>query len=211
MIKLVRTLISLLVLYIVIVVVLNTAFIPNNYRTCSLDCLKPDSDCLVNLKCQKSDVIVVLSGGDTIARTDYGIELFQAGIANNILFVGAAADGSASNASVMAAHAIKNGVPMQNILVEEESRNTCENAKKAEKIIKDNNWKEITLVTSAYHQRRALGEFKKSFDGTYDIYNAPLKKDKDWSSSSWFVSPKSWWLATQEFVGWLRQLGGWSC
>ncbi len=212
MIKLIKTLISLLVVYVILVVVLNTAFIPNDYRGCTLECLQPTVECEgKNVGCQKTDVIVVLSGGDTKARAEYGITLYRFGIANKILFVGAAAeDGSPSNASVMADLAYTSGVPMEAVLVEEASRNTCENAKKAKSIIEQNKLRRITLVTSAYHQRRALAEFKKSFDHEYEIFNAPLAQDKDWPSA-WYTNPNSWVLASKEFFGFLRQLSGWDC
>ncbi|MGI6612747.1 MAG: YdcF family protein [Candidatus Nanosyncoccaceae bacterium] len=212
MIKLIRGLISLAVLYAIVIVLFNTVLVPNDYRNCTLECLQPTVECQGrNIGCQKSDVIVVLSGGDTQARAEYGISLYRVGIADKILFVGAAAeDGSPSNASVMAALAYKSGVPVEAVLVEESSRNTCENAKKVKSVIGQSNLTRITLVTSAYHQRRALAEFKKNFDHKYDIFNAPLTQDKDWPAA-WYASPNSWILASKEFFGWLRQLSGWDC
>lgn len=212
MIRLVRSLISLAILYAIVVVLLNTVFLPNDYRNCTLQCLQPSVECEgKNIGCQKSDVIVVLSGGDTKARAEYGINLYRVGIAKKILFVGAAAEeGSPSNASVMADLAYTSGVPVENVLVEEASRNTCENAKKAKNIIEQNHFTKITLVTSAYHQRRAMAEFKKNLNHEYEIFNAPLVQDKDWPAS-WYTNPNSWWLASKELFGWLRQLTGWDC
>lgn len=212
MIKFIKVLVALLVAYVITIVVFNIALVPNDYRGCTLECLQPTVECEgKNVGCPKSDVIVVLSGGDTKARAEYGINLYRVGIANKILFVGAAAeDSSPSNASVMAGIAYTSGVPVESVLVEEGSRNTCENAKMAKAIIEQYRFSRITLVTSAYHQLRAAGEFKKSFDYTYEVFNAPLVQDKDWPAA-WYANPNSWWLASKEFFGWLRQLTGWDC
>lgn len=212
MFKLIRSLISLAVIFAIVVVLLNTVFLLNDYKSCSLECLRPTVECEAKnaATCQKSDVIVVLSGGDTAARTKYGITLYNLGIAPKILFVGAAADGNESNAAAMSAIAMRSSVPVENILVEEKSRNTCENAKLSKTTLKDNDFRKITLVTSAYHQRRAFNEFKKELGGDYEIYNAPLTQDSDWSGS-WYLSPKAWWLASKEAFGLLRQFSGWDC
>lgn len=202
MIKLIRSIVSSVVLLAIAVGLYSTVMVPNDYRDCGLD-MKG---------CKKSDVIVVLSGGDTQARANYGVNLYRMGIAPKILFVGAAAqEGVDSNAKTMETIATNSGVPVNDVIIEEKSRNTCENAKLAKDIIEERGFKEITLVTSAYHQHRALGEFKKNLDiEKHTIYNAPLVEDKDWSSS-WYLTPNSWWLATKEFFGWFRQLAGWSC
>lgn len=212
MFKLIRSLISLIVGCAIAIVLLNTVFLPNDYKSCSLECLQASAECEAknSTSCQKSDVIIVLSGGDTMARAKYGITLYNLGIAKKLLFVGAAADGSESNASAMSALAMRSGVPIEDILVEEQSRNTCENAKLSKKVLENNKFRKITLVTSAYHQRRATGEFERVLGTDYEIYDAPLTQDADWSKA-WYTSPKAWYFAVKEALGLLRQLSGWSC
>ena len=45
-------------------------------------------------QCEKADAIVVVSGGDTMARTDEGIRLYKNGWADTLVFSGAAQDKS---------------------------------------------------------------------------------------------------------------------
>jgi uncharacterized SAM-binding protein YcdF (DUF218 family) len=58
----------------------------------------------------------------------------------------------------MAASAARLGFPAQDILIENRSRNTWENAEAVQKLLPG---KTIVLVTSAFHMRRAVGMFKK--------------------------------------------------
>lgn len=149
--------------------------------------------------CVAADAIVVLSGGDTTARTDAGIALYENGWAPRIIFSGAAQDETGpSNAAAMKTHALEDGVPATAIGVEEASRTTQENAKNTETLLESEGLKRAILVTSGYHQRRALIEFERLTNGV-TILNYPLKTDSDWSFW-WWVTPKGWWLAGGEMV-----------
>jgi len=53
---------------------------------------------------------------------------------------------------------ISRGIPEENIIIEGQSRNTWENTRNVKEIVKD---QPFFLVTSAFHMRRAKGEFKK--------------------------------------------------
>lgn len=150
-------------------------------------------------KCEKADAVVVVSGGDTSARTDEGIRLYRNGWADSIIFSGAAQDKSGpSNAAAMQAHAIKEGVPRGSIFVEENSATTEQNALNTNAILSSHNFKTIILVTSGYHQRRAALEFE-ALSGNVMILNHPLINDKDWSLF-WWLTPRGWWLASSEIV-----------
>lgn len=149
--------------------------------------------------CGPAEAIVVVSGGDTPARTKKAIELFEKGWAPMIIFSGAAADKEGlSNAAAMRLDAIKQGVPASAILIEEHSENTTENAKKTRALLRSHNVDDIILVTSGYHQRRASIEFSSytKEDGV-TIRNAPTS-DRDWGWW-WWMTPRGWWLALSEF------------
>jgi uncharacterized SAM-binding protein YcdF (DUF218 family) len=68
-----------------------------------------------------------------------------------------------SEAGFIKKHLIDLGIPSENILIEEASRNTVENAKFCKPILKtnqlDNN--EIVLITSAFHMQRAKSIFEQ--------------------------------------------------
>lgn len=169
---------------------------PNDLAPCQN---KPDSNNL-NDACRKSDAIVALSGGDTVARTGEAIKLYKNGWADTLIFSGAAQDKTGpSNAQAMQEQAIFQGVPKSDILVEGTAVNTQENAAKTQEIIKSNNLHRIILVTSAYHQRRASLEFKKEAGSNIKVFNHPVIYDKQWRKN-WYLTPSGWWLALGELV-----------
>jgi len=183
----------LIILISVIVFIAGVAFYlqPNSLRGC------PE---VPNGKgnCQPADAIVAVSGGDTNARTDAAIKLYQKGWAPLLIFAGAAQDKSGpSNAAAMAARAVDQGVPAAAIEVDELSATTEENASNVRSIFKQNSVGKVILVTSAYHQRRASLEFNKRTDNVA-ILNAPTN-DSDWSFW-WWVTPRGWWLAGGELA-----------
>ncbi len=150
-------------------------------------------------QCQPADAIIVVSGGDTDARTDAGIELYKNGWAPMMIFSGAAQDESGpSNAAAMKSHAINEGVPDEVIAVEEASRTTQENAQNTRTLLAEGDYRRIILVTSGYHQRRALIEFER-LTGEVEIVNRPVYQDQDWSFW-WWITPRGWWLAGGETV-----------
>ena len=149
--------------------------------------------------CQPADAVVAISGGDTNARADKAISLYKNGWAKKIIFSGAAADKSGpSNAKVMRDRAIKEGVSADNILVDEYSKNTTENAENSSKIFKENNIEKVILVTSGYHQRRASLEFNQKSPNVA-VTNAPVLTDRNWGFF-WWLNPYNWWLAGSESV-----------
>lgn len=144
----------------------------------------------------KADAIIVVSGGDTRGRTMHGIDLYQQQWAPQLIFSGAAADpSSASNAKAMLAIAASRGIKTEDIVLDEFSRDTKENASGTKSIA--GNYKTIILVTSDYHQRRVYSEFKKEYGDSTTFINSPAK-DKHWGRKSWFFTPYGWWISITE-------------
>ena len=165
---------------------------PNNFIGCS-------AEPLAETECDRADAIVVVSGGDTEARTAAGIELYKAGWADYLVFSGAAQDTSGpSNAAAMSAQAQQQGVPIHASLIDEDAVNTQQNAANAQSIFKERAFEDVIVVTSGYHQRRASLEFNKRADGVL-IRNYPVLNDSDWSWY-WWATPRGWWLAGGEMV-----------
>lgn len=151
-------------------------------------------------KCQAVDAIVAISGGDTMARADEAIRLYNAHWSNLLVFSGAALDKSGpSNAAAMRSHALAKGIPEANILIEETSTTTSENAANTAKLISGHEPRRLLLVTSAYHQRRASIEFQKAFGESVVIVNHPVANDNQWSSW-WWMTPYGWWLGIGEVI-----------
>lgn len=187
-----KWLISVSILIVVFIFTLTIFLQPNSFMGCSSQPAQEGA-------CTKADAIVVVSGGDTQARTSAGIELYQNGWANTLILSGAALDESGpSNAEAMQLQAIQAGVPESAIIIDEEARSTQQNAQNTQTIFADNNYKDIVLVTSGYHQRRASLEFNKLADAV-TIRNYPVTQDSDWSWY-WWATPRGWWLAGGELV-----------
>src|SRR5438093_13398944 len=75
-----------------------------------------------------SDAIVVISGDEQMARFQEGLNLFQKGMGQYLVFSGAAYDNGTSNADVMRALAVGRGVPDASILEEPHAEDTWGNA-----------------------------------------------------------------------------------
>lgn len=150
--------------------------------------------------CERVDAIVAISGGDTVARTSSAIDLYKRDWSTKLVFSGAAADKSGpSNAEAMKAQAVESGVPATDILLDETSETTKQNASNVIGIFQKNNIRSVILVTSAYHQRRAALEFGQRAGVDVTIINQPVKKDAQWSSW-WWTTPTGWFLVVSEMV-----------
>lgn len=156
---------------------------------------KPSS----SVGCEAVDAVVAISGGDTAARTNEAIKLFQNGWGKYLIFSGAAEDKTGpSNAYMMKQIAIDSGVSEKFIYIDEKAESTRENAEELQDIFEDLEVKKIILITSGYHQKRSQLEFEEYTDGI-TIINHPASNDSDWSVW-WWLTPRGWWLAGGEIV-----------
>jgi len=106
--------------------------------------------------CTAVDAIVAISGGDTSARANEAISLYQSGWSQVLIFSGAAIDKEGpSNAYAMQQLAIDAGVPESAIYIDEYATSTKENAENVQAIFEKLGVKSAILVTSGYHQRRS--------------------------------------------------------
>ena len=154
--------------------------------------LSPENDL------QKADAIIAVSGGDTRARTLEAVALHQDDWAPLLIFSGAAKDpNSPSNAETMRDIAIAKGVPPDVVVLDESSLTTRQNANVVSNIIEAFDFRKVVLVTSPYHQRRAFIEFKDRLGPEVVIINHSAP-DEDWSRSTWWQTPRGWFLTLSE-------------
>lgn len=178
--------------FAVLIIGLSIYLQPNDFMGCG-------KQPVTNTACDRADAIVVVSGGDTNARTAAGINLYKEGWADYLVLSGAALDKSGpSNAAAMKLQAKDAGIPDYAILVDEEAMNTQQNAENTQSIFKERDFKDVILVTSGYHQRRASLEFNKRAENT-NIRNYPVVSDSDWDWY-WWLTPRGWWLSGGEVV-----------
>lgn len=124
----------------------------------------------------RADVIVVF-GGNTqanranwfepynrataIDRIDRAEALYRAGRAPKILLSGSALEGRVSEAQMVARLLRQRGIPDSALLLENDSRNTYENARFTDIAMRGQKLKSALLVTSALHMPRALATLEK--------------------------------------------------
>lgn len=181
-----RWLVILLVITVLLVALIAAGLATVGYY------LSPQSDLV------KADAIVAISGGETAARTQEAVRLYKDGWAPKLIFSGAALDpNSPSNARIMALAAEKEGVPASDIYLDETSSNTRENAKNVSDIITSAGFKSIILVTSPYHQRRALIIFQRFLGSSVEIINHS-SYDQAWRRSAWWATAYSRTLTLSE-------------
>ena len=143
-----------------------------------------DNDCL-----STSDAIILLEG-DGFDRFRKAVSLYKQGKAPKIVFSGNITDydyGSYPFAEVLP-RMLEAGVPEEDIIHEDKSLNTHEQAVEVVSMAQERGWKKLILVASHEHQYRAyltfLREVLDSKSGI-TLYNAPAR------NLDWFVD-KGW-------------------
>lgn len=128
---------------------------------------------------EKSDLIFVF-GGPTLSQVKKAKELFDQGYAPKILVTGNTGtfnnpDWNKPIANIFADFLTQNGVPFQNIIIQNVSMNTLEDVTFSIPIITDQipNLQKIILVSNPMHQRRCFATFKKQFPVKVKIINQP--------------------------------------
>ncbi|MDR6841872.1 uncharacterized SAM-binding protein YcdF (DUF218 family) [Pseudoxanthomonas sacheonensis] len=90
-------------------------------------------------------------------RIRHGIDLYQRGLAKQLIFTGGFGNGARfSESQVARSYALKRGVPPQAILIETESRTTRQNLQQAAALMKAHKFKRALIVSDPLHMARAL-------------------------------------------------------
>jgi uncharacterized SAM-binding protein YcdF (DUF218 family) len=152
------------------------------------------------------DRVYLQHGADRLTNA---LWLYRAGRARRIIITGGSgAVFSAGNteAKDLATLLRLAAVPAADILLEERSRNTRENAKFTKELLaKHPDIKSLVLVTSAFHQRRAIGCFAK-----VGLHPQPFSADfystnRSWAPDYWLVpnidALSRWSLLLHEMAG----------
>jgi uncharacterized SAM-binding protein YcdF (DUF218 family) len=101
-------------------------------------------------------------GANTIERCLHAAKLHKATPGIPILISGGSLDeGGPVAALLMRDFLIQQGVVEQQLLIEDRSRTTYENAVESARILRERGIQRIVLVTSATHMRRSVGTFEK--------------------------------------------------
>lgn len=137
---------------------------------------------VVDEKPVKSDVIIVLSGGE--GRLEKGVTLYKDGFAPYLLL---------SNGSVeqLYERALQLGVPKDSILLENQSTSTLENARFSKEVMLKHQFHSVIVVSSNFHMRRV----KVLFDRTFKNSNIQLIYSSGVNPS---YDPNQWWMTKKD-------------
>jgi uncharacterized SAM-binding protein YcdF (DUF218 family) len=138
-----------------------------------------------------SDAIVVISGDEQMARFQEGVNLYQKGLGQYLVFSGAAYDNGTSNADVMRSLAVQRGVPGAAILEEPQGEDTWGNAVYTRQLLEEHQLRSAILVTSPYHSRRAKLTFDAAYTGSGIQLMVHAAPDSQWRKLSWWQQPET--------------------
>ncbi len=139
-----------------------------------------DNDCLT-----KSDAAILLEG-DGFFRFQKAVDLYKKGIVSKIVFSGNIIDkdyGSFPFEEVKP-YIIGGGVPEDDLIHEDRSMQTKQQAEEIVRMACEKGWKKLALVASHEHQYRAYLTFLREVLDTKSgiiLYNAPVR------NLNWFV------------------------
>lgn len=141
---------------------------------------------------QKADLIVVLGGG-VGDRLKKGYELFASGLSTRILLTGF----PELNDGVLPVYAkwrirylTELGIPESAILTDNTAKNTVEEARIIKKLMLENQWKNVLIVSDPPHLRRLSIIFSKVFEDRSNLNYALISSNSSWWSAS------RWWKNT---------------
>jgi len=146
---------------------------------------------------QASPVIVVLYCGYGITvrngldkysldRIQKAVQVWEKGLASYLLFTGGNTDRRGtvfSGTKRMALEAIRQGVPEERIILEQNSKDTRYNVINSSIILNEKGWNNFILVTNDFHMQRTVNLFNKN---GFHVYPAPVKwEEKGKWKSNW--------------------------
>ena len=109
-------------------------------------------------------------------RIKHGITLYKDGYVDKLVFTGGIGENATySESSIAKQYAIENAVPLEDILIEEQSKITQENIAYAASIIKENNISTVIIVSDPLHMKRAMLLAK---DYGIEAYSSPTPSTK---------------------------------
>jgi uncharacterized SAM-binding protein YcdF (DUF218 family) len=138
-----------------------------------------------------ADAIVVLAGGR--GRVEEGIRLYQARRAQWLFLIGV--DPSVRKAELYQARG--NDRDASQVLLEQYSRNTLENAIYSRDLVAKHKVRSICLITSRYHMKRAVLIFRSVLPKDIAVY--PLPVDSKNLKERWWSHGGSFRLLSGEF------------
>ena len=164
---------------------------------------------IVNAEIGSADALVVLSGSSSyVERTQRAAELYRQGRAPVVLLTNDHTRGGWSSAlqtnPFFVDRAIdeltKQGVPAERIrIVPGVAASTQSEAVIVKDYAASQGLRSILIITSAYHSRRALRTFRKTFEGTGVVIGLEPSSSAS-PAAFWWLRPSGWRDVAGEYV-----------
>ena len=163
-------------LMVLLLLVMSMLFVDFVYKTFSL-----------TQRQVQTDAIVVLTGGR--GRVEEGVKLYRAGEGRLLFLIGVD--------PLVKKWELYTGKGADNVILENVSRNTLENAIYARDLIAGHKVTSIKLITSRYHMKRATLIFRNALAKDVAIYPHPV--DSKNLKEEWWIHGGSFKLLFSEF------------
>lgn len=108
------------------------------------------------------------------ARMEHGLRLYEQGLAPLVVVSGGERVGPPAEAHLMREWLVESGVPIESIIVEDQSLTTQQNAAYVAPLLHERSVETILLVTSPFHQWRAERIFEEA---GFEVYLSPPPDD----------------------------------
>jgi uncharacterized SAM-binding protein YcdF (DUF218 family) len=154
-----------------------------------------------------SDVIVVMAGDPDYERTTTAAALMRSGTGKTLILTGGE-PGPGDSAESLRARALELGVPPQRIQVETRSHSTREAVLAVAPMIEALHARTVIVVTSPYHQRRAVAAARRAWPGI-EVRSYPASPSS-WTADGWWRSRRGRrTVATEYFKLFYYRCRGW--
>jgi uncharacterized SAM-binding protein YcdF (DUF218 family) len=141
----------IIALVVVLVVVIGTAFVYRNIPNHNTDLTHFDTLIVLGNPADADGT----PSPEQRERTLEGVREYKAGVAPHLIFTGGAAHNRFVEGDVMKTLAVEQGVPSNDITVEDQAQNTIQNIYYSEQIMEVHHWKSAEVISSASHLPRA--------------------------------------------------------
>jgi uncharacterized SAM-binding protein YcdF (DUF218 family) len=149
---------------------------------------------------QRSDALLLLSDDNFFAdRATRASELYRQKLAPVVVASGRRLRPSAGIAELMEHDLIERGVPKDRIIrFPHDADNTREEALALRSLVIEKNWRNVIVVTSNYHTRRARYIFQRIFSPTVTVRVASARDGE--------FDPERWWENRKSLKEFIREL-----
>jgi uncharacterized SAM-binding protein YcdF (DUF218 family) len=157
---------------------------------------------VVDEQLEPADAIVVLSDDNFFAdRATRASELFRQRIAPTVVASGRRLRPSAGISELMEHDLVERGVPKERVVrFPHDADSTREEAQALSTLVAEQGWRNVVVVTSNYHTRRARYIFERVFPDTVAVRVASAR-DGDFDPQTWWQKRKSLKEFSRELVG----------